>query len=74
MQCMLSPWPEALHRTLAGRAAKAGMSLRDYLLRQIRQLAEVPTPEEMMERLRLRAPVTGDFSAAAIIREERDRR
>lgn len=66
--------PEGVHRTLVARAAKAGMSLSDYLLGQIREIAELPTPEEMMERLARLEPVRGDFSATAIIREERDRR
>ena len=35
--------PEALHRTLKARAAMAGMSLSDYLLAEIREIAERPT-------------------------------
>jgi antitoxin FitA len=35
--------PEALHRRLKSRAALAGMSLSDYLLSEIRQVAERPT-------------------------------
>jgi plasmid stability protein len=32
--------PEALHRKLKSRAALAGMSLSDYLLAELRQLAD----------------------------------
>jgi plasmid stability protein len=32
--------PETLHRELKSRAALAGMSLSDYLLNEIRQVAE----------------------------------
>ena len=35
--------PDALHRTLKARAAMAGMSLSDYLLAEIREVAERPT-------------------------------
>ena len=37
--------PEALHRRLKARAATAGMSLSDYLLAEIRHVAERPTLE-----------------------------
>ena len=35
--------PDPLHRKLKSRAALAGMSLSDYLLREIRAVAERPT-------------------------------
>jgi len=38
--------PEALHRALKSRAAMAGMSLSDYLLSEIREIAERPTLAE----------------------------
>src|SRR5205807_9572550 len=44
-----------LHRLLKARAATEGMSLLDYLLRELRQLAAQPTPAEFLERLRERA-------------------
>ena len=65
--------PDDLHRTLKARAAKAGMSLSDYLLAEIRQVAESPTLEEMLERLHSRPEVTLTVSPAEIIREMRDR-
>ena len=34
--------PDALHRKLKSRAALAGMSLSDYLLQQIREVAARP--------------------------------
>ena len=39
--------PEKLHRQLKSRAALAGMSLSDYLLSEIRQIAERPTLDEL---------------------------
>jgi plasmid stability protein len=66
--------PDALHRRLKSRAAFAGMSLSDYLLAEIRHVAELPTLEEMRERLRQRAGVTLRTSPADAVRAERDGR
>jgi plasmid stability protein len=63
--------PEDLHRRLKARAAMAGMSLSDYLLKEIRAVAERPTMEEMRERLARRSRVETSESAADIIRELR---
>ena len=46
--------PDDIHRALKVRAAKEGMTLSAYLLREITQLAERPTLEELMERARRR--------------------
>jgi antitoxin FitA len=42
--------PNELHRTLRVRAAKAGMTLSDYLLSEIEQIAQKPTLRELMDR------------------------
>ena len=63
--------PDALHRTLKARAAMAGMSLSDYLLGEIREIAQRPTPQEMQERLGKRQPVLAKFDSARLVREER---
>ena len=66
--------PETVHRTLKSRAALASMSLSDYLLGEIRQVAARPTLEEMRARLESRSTVTLSMEPADILREERDRR
>jgi plasmid stability protein len=66
--------PDVLHRKLKSRAALASMSLSDYLLREIREVAERPTMEELEQRLQALPRVTTSISAADLIREERDRR
>ena len=66
--------PAALHRKLKSRAALAGMTLSDYLLKEIREVVERPTIEELRERLRKRSPVNLSISVAEAVREERDRR
>lgn len=65
--------PDDLHRQLKSRAALAGMSLSDYLLNEMRLLAERPTFEELRSRLAHLPPVTPSISPAEIIREVRDR-
>ena len=66
--------PEALHRTLKARAALAGMSLSDYLVTEIRRVAERPTIAELRDRLERRTRVNTRVSAADAVREERDAR
>jgi plasmid stability protein len=66
--------PDALHRRLKARAALAGMSLSDYLLNEIRDLAERPTLEELRARLEQRSPVNPSIAPAEAVRAERDRR
>ena len=66
--------PDSVHRILKSRAAQAGMSLSDYLLAELRQIAERPTMDELRKRLQQREPVTLPISAAQAVREERDSR
>ena len=65
--------PDALHRRLKARAAMAGMSLSDYLLSEIRTVAERPTLDELRARLQQRAVVKPSVSPARAVRAERDR-
>jgi plasmid stability protein len=65
---------DELHRRLKSRAALAGMSLSDYLLNEIRDLAERPTLEELRARLEQRSPVNPSVAPAEAVRAERDRR
>jgi len=66
--------PDALHRTLKARAALEGLSLSDYLLREVRKSAERPTMTELRSRIESREPVKGDIPPTRAIRAERDRR
>jgi antitoxin FitA len=65
--------PEALHRRLKSRAALAGMSLSDYLLDEIRRVAERPTVDELRARLSSRTKANPSVPPADAIRAERDR-
>jgi plasmid stability protein len=66
--------PDALHRQLKARAALSGLPLSDYLIREVRKIAEQPTPEEMKDRLRQRDSYRGKSSATELVRTERDSR
>jgi plasmid stability protein len=65
--------PDTLHRRLKSRAALAGMSLSDYLMNEIRQVAERPTLDELRARLERRPAVTPSVTPTQAIRTERDR-
>ncbi len=52
----------------------AGLSLSDFLVREVRKIAEQPTPEEMLERLNQRERYTGKLSPTQVLRKERDAR
>ena len=58
--------PDALHRTLKARAAMAGMSLSDYLLAEIKEIAERPTLAHQHK------PVAAQIDTARMVREERE--
>ncbi len=65
--------PEDLHRALKARAAQEGSTLSDYILAELPRLADRPTAEQVMQRIRHRTPVGGP-PAADLIRAERDSR
>jgi antitoxin FitA len=66
--------PDPLHRALKARAALAGMTLSEYLLREVERVAARPTAEELLERVAARRrPALGESPAEAV-RAERDAR
>ena len=65
--------PDVLHRRLKSRAALAGMSLSEYLLREIQDAAARPTLNELRARLDQRAPVSPSIAPVDAVRAERDR-
>jgi hypothetical protein len=66
--------PDELHRTLKSHGARAGMTLSDFLLAEIRAVAERPTPAEMRYRLARSLPARVSGSSASAVRAERDSR
>jgi plasmid stability protein len=66
--------PDPLHRELKSRAALAGMSLSDYLLAEIREIAARPTLDQLRARLNSRPATTLTQPPADAVRAERDHR
>jgi plasmid stability protein len=66
--------PEEVHRTLEARAAREGMSLSEYLLREVTELARRPSLAELAERIRRRPAVKLEIPVEEVIREEREAR
>ncbi len=64
--------PDDLHTKLKVRAAQKGMSLSDYLLAELRATADVPTFDELAERIRRLPPVKTSEDSATVIRRVRD--
>jgi len=66
--------PTDLHRRLKARAAMEGISMSDYVLREVRKALDRPMRQEILERLRARPMRKLARRAADVIRAERDSR
>ncbi len=66
--------PEHVHGTLKSRAAREGMSLSDFLKRELARVAERPTMQEWLERTQQTKPIRAKRSPAQAIRELRESR
>ncbi len=64
--------PDDVHRTLKMRAASEGMSLSDYLLREIEQSARRPTIDEVLARIKQDGTVQPSEDSATTVRKIRD--
>ena len=70
--------PEDVHARLKARAAAAGMSLSDYLLREITALALRPTWQEIFDEIDREGPILEGEPVDTVellreLREERER-
>lgn len=63
--------PERIHRTLKVRAAQQGLSLSDYLLRELERIAKRPTLNELIAAIRTDDAVSPAESSADAVRAER---
>lgn len=66
--------PDDVSRVLKERAARAGQSLSEYVLTELKRLASQPTIDELWERIKAKGPVDPGVSATDIIRAERAER
>ena len=63
-----------VHRCLKVRVAVEGMSMSDFVMRELRKVLDRPTRQEILDRLRARPVRRLDRRAAEVIRAERDAR
>jgi antitoxin FitA len=64
--------PDDVHATLRARAAAAGMSLSEYLLQEVTQIARTPTINEVLLRVRARHGGVSREEIVAAVRAGRD--
>lgn len=64
--------PPSIHRKIKARAAMAGMSMSDFILREITRVVQKPTLEDVIHRIS-REPER-DLDPTAVLRRERDGR
>jgi antitoxin FitA len=63
-----------VHSTLKARAAREGMSLSDFIKRELERTAERPSMQEWLESTRRVRPISSKTSPAQMIRDLRDSR
>lgn len=66
--------PEELHRRLKARAALEGLSMSEFVLREVRRALDRPSRQEMIERLRSKPVRRLRPTPADLVRAERDSR
>ena len=66
--------PNEIHSILKARAARDGMSLSDYLKRELERTARQPNLREWVERVRRMKPISSGKTSSEIIHEVRDHR
>lgn len=64
--------PDALHREAKARAARAGMSLSDFLLREVERLLERPPLEDVLASMAGRKRPRLSETPTQAVRAERD--
>jgi len=60
--------PDDVHKKLKARAAAAGMSLSDYLLREATRLAERPSISELIKKMKKMKPIITKESSLESVR------
>ncbi|MFP5224336.1 MAG: FitA-like ribbon-helix-helix domain-containing protein [Actinomycetota bacterium] len=65
--------PDRIHKTLRARAAEAGESLSDYVLRELVRVAERPPVADVLARASKRSGGVDTDDLVAAVRSSRDR-
>jgi hypothetical protein len=66
--------PDALHRKLRLRAIEANMTLSEFLIREVAAVAERPSIDDLLARIRSRSGADLAESPAEAVRAERESR
>ena len=64
--------PAQVHNILKARAAREGMSLSDFIKRELEHTVDRPSMKEWLERAQQTKPIRSKRSVVQIIRELRD--
>lgn len=64
--------PDEVHRKVKARAASAGMSLSDYLLREVERIVSLPPVEDVLARIAARPETELSESPAEAVRAMRE--
>jgi plasmid stability protein len=64
--------PDELHREVKARAARAGMSLSDYLLREVERTVATPPVDVVLARIAARGRPLLEETPAEAVRAERE--
>jgi plasmid stability protein len=65
--------PDDLHRSLKERAAREGTTMSDLILSELPRLANKPSGEQLLDRVRRRASVAGAAATELIAVERAER-
>jgi plasmid stability protein len=66
--------PDDVHSTLKARAAREGLSLSDFIKRELARTAERPSMHEWLGCTQQAKPISSKLSSAQAVRELRDSR
>lgn len=66
--------PDEVHKELRLRAVRAGLTLSDFLLREVVRVAERPSLDDVLKRVATRKPLLPKVDSAALLRRERTSR
>lgn len=66
--------PDEVHKALKIRAAKEGMTLSDYLAREIKNIVKRPLIDEVIENIKSRNIQSSKLDSVKAVRKERETR
>lgn len=66
--------PDEIHRALKIRSAEEGMTLSDFLLKEVTHIANRPTIESIISNIKSREGVILSEDSVQAVRRERDSR